>query len=125
MYHELARELRKNMTDAERRLWLHLRRRQFNGFKFRRQARIGPYIVDSVCFDQKPIVEMDGGQHAVRAPEDEKRTTWPNSEGYRVLRCWNHEVFENMEPRLEAISFALQSSSTARENHDGGQKCNE
>ena len=67
MHHELARELRKNMTDAERRVWSRLRGRQLGGYKFRRQAPIGPYIVDFVCFEAKLIIELDGGQHVVRS----------------------------------------------------------
>jgi len=59
-----ARKLRKNMTDAERLLWQHLRNRQLGGYKFRRQRPIGPYIVDFVCLEKKLVIEVDGGQHA-------------------------------------------------------------
>lgn len=64
MHHKFARELRKNMTDAERRLWDQVRYRQLHGCKFRRQAPIGNFIVDFVCFEKKLIIELDGGQHA-------------------------------------------------------------
>jgi very-short-patch-repair endonuclease len=120
MYHELARELRKNMTDAERRLWSRLRGRQFGGFKFRRQAPIGPYIVDFVCFERKLIVELDGGQHVVRASEDDARTSWLKSQGFEVLRYWNHDVFGDIGPLLEAIWFALRAAAKAREARHGG-----
>jgi very-short-patch-repair endonuclease len=63
---EKAKHLRKNMTDAERRIWFLLRRHQMKGFNFRRQAPIGPYIVDFACLSLKLIIELDGGQHADR-----------------------------------------------------------
>ncbi len=60
---EFARAFRKGMTDAERCLWKLLRCKQLTGFKFRRQAAVGDYIVDFVCFPQKLVIELDGGQH--------------------------------------------------------------
>jgi very-short-patch-repair endonuclease len=107
MYHDLARELRKDMTDAERRLWSHLRHRQIGHSRFRRQAPIGPYIVDFVCFEGRLIVELDGSQHAVQVEEDVRRTEWLNSQGFRVIRFWNNEIFEDGEAVLEAICMAL------------------
>ena len=71
-----ARELRKNLTDAERRLWQKLKRRKIATVKFRRQQPIGPFIVDFVCFERRVIVEVDGGQHAEQASYDEQRTCW-------------------------------------------------
>ncbi len=124
MYHDLARELRKNMTDAERRLWSRLRRRQFAECKFRKQAPIGTYIVDFVCFERKLIVELDGGQHVLRSLEDERRTAWLNSQGFRVLRYWNHDVFEDIDTMLEAIWSALHAADgeppTLALPHKGG-----
>ncbi|MDI1284993.1 MAG: endonuclease domain-containing protein [Reyranella sp.] len=58
-----ARSLRKNATDAEQRLWAHLRRRQVGGYRFRRQRPIGPYVCDFVCLEARMVVELDGGQH--------------------------------------------------------------
>jgi very-short-patch-repair endonuclease len=107
MYHDLARELRKSMTDAERRLWSHLRHRQIGRARFRRQAPIGPYIADFVCFERRLIIELDGGQHAAHAEEDLRRTDWLNSQGYRVIRFWNHQMFEDEDAVLEAICMAL------------------
>ena len=69
-----ARELRNNLTDAERRLWQKLKRRQIATLKFRRQQPIGAFIVDFVCFERRVIVEVDGGQHAEQVPYDEQRT---------------------------------------------------
>ncbi len=115
MYHDLARDLRKNMTDAERRLWNHLRLRQIGQCRFRRQAPIGPYIADFVCFEKRLIIELDGGQHALHVDEDHQRTGWLSSQGFRVLRFWNNQVFKEWEGVLEAIGIALSSPS-----HPGG-----
>jgi very-short-patch-repair endonuclease len=73
MSKSLARELRKNMTVAEQHLWRSLRQRQIKDCKFRRQTPIGAYIVDFVCFDERLIVELDGGQHQDNAAYDKAR----------------------------------------------------
>jgi very-short-patch-repair endonuclease len=91
------------MTDAERHLWRHLCRRQVADAKFRRQACIGRYIVDFVYFEKKLVIELDGGQHTEQVEYDEQRTSWLNSQGFRVLRFWNHEVFEDVDSVLEVI----------------------
>ena len=91
------------MTDAERKLWAALRRRQLNRWYFRRQAQIGPYIADFVCFDAKLVVEVDGGQHAFDAERDAVRTAWLKSRGFHVLRFWNHDVLLNREGVLRMI----------------------
>ena len=110
MSRDFARHLRKNMTDAERRLWQNLRLRQLGGCRFRRQTQIGPYIIDFVCFERHLIVELDGGQHTQMMDEDAERTRWLNSQGFRVIRFWNHLVFEDLESVLEAIDIASASS---------------
>ena len=120
MYHKLARELRKNMTDTERLLWSKLRGKQFGGFKFRKQAPIGRFIVDFVCFDRKVVVELDGDQHAAAVEDDKKRTEWLNSQGFRVLRFWNHELIEDADMVMEAIWLALQMPPTLTLPHEGG-----
>ncbi len=102
-----ARALRKNLTDTERLIWSKLRNRQFAKFKFRRQVPIGPYIVDFVCFEQKFVIELDGGQHAQQTEYDASRTRWLEAEGYRVIRFWNHVVFEDDDSVEEAIWIAL------------------
>ena len=96
-----AQELRKNPTDAERRLWRHLRRKGLNGLRFRRQAPIGPYIADFYCAAQSLVIEVDGGQHGASA--DAARDTWLALHGYRVLRFWNNDVLSNTEAVLAAI----------------------
>jgi len=104
---EHARQLRKNLTDAEQRLWRCLRYRQLNGRKFRRQQPIGPYIVDFVCFENRVVVELDGGQHAGRSIADEKRTRWLEAQGFHVVRFWNHEALTGVEVVLTVINQAL------------------
>lgn len=101
-----ARRLRKNPTDAETRLWSRLRRKKLDGRRFRRQAPLGPYVADFVCFEARLIVEVDGGQHAERAA-DAKRTAWLEGQGHRVLRFWNNDVLGNIEGVVEAIRTAL------------------
>ena len=100
---ESARELRNNPTDAERRLWQTLKRRQISGVKFRRQQPIGPYIVDFVCFERRVVVEVDGGQHSEQLHYDEQRTRWLEAQGYRVLRFWNNDVLANTEFVAQAV----------------------
>jgi very-short-patch-repair endonuclease len=98
--HRLARVLRKNMTDAERKLWQSLRNRQVGGYKFRRQKPIGPYIVDFVCLEKKIIIEVDGGQHSSNIDSDTLREDYLKKKGYKILRVWNHDVLRNTESVL-------------------------
>ena len=98
-----ARRLRQAETEAERIAWKILRNRQQKGYKFRRQQPIGPYVVDFVCFEKKLVVELDGGQHAEQSAYDAERTTWLESQGFRVLRFWNHQVLREIEAVKEVI----------------------
>jgi very-short-patch-repair endonuclease len=98
-----AKELRKNSTDAERALWKQLRAHRLVGYKFRRQQPVGRYVVDFVCFEKQVIVELDGGQHAEQVAYDAERTSWLQARGFRVLRFWNHETLQNIEPIVEVI----------------------
>ncbi len=97
-----ARALRRRMTDAEQKLWRVLRRRQVNGWHFRRQAPVGPYIADFLCFDPRLIIEVDGGQHD-HSSKDKQRTTFLNRRGFYVLRFWNHDVLQRTEGVLLEI----------------------
>ena len=99
--------LRKDATDAERRLWLQLRDRRLQGFKFRRQRQIGKFIVDFVCLECKLVLEIDGGQHAEATKYDESRTAFLESLGYRVIRFWNNDVLANTDGVLEEILRVL------------------
>ena len=103
-----ARKLRKNPTDAERRLWQELKRRQIGGVKFRRQQPIGNFIVDFVCFEPRIIVEVDGGQHAEQVAYDEQRTRWLKAQGYQVLRFWDNEVLANTDAVAQAVFDAVE-----------------
>ena len=98
-----ARELRKNSTIAERKLWHRLRSRNFLDLKFRRQEPIGNYIVDFVCYENKLIVELDGGQHNEFSEKDIPRTKALEKEGFIVLRFWNSDVINNIEGILTII----------------------
>ncbi|MCX7140834.1 MAG: endonuclease domain-containing protein [Proteobacteria bacterium] len=100
---KLAQELRKSATDAESRLWLHLKNRNLGGFKFRRQHPIAPYVVDFVCLEEKLIVELDGGQHAEQVVRDAGRTAYLESKGFRVIRFWNDDALKQTDVVLEEI----------------------
>lgn len=108
---QLARNLRQNQTDAEQRLWSHLRNRQLEGYKFKRQYWIENYIVDFVCIERQIVVELDGGQHANEpvAANDQKRSAFLEAHGFKVLRFWNNEIFDNIEGVRESILAALQT----------------
>jgi len=99
---KFVRNLRRNMTDAERLLWKHLRAHRLNGNKFRRQQPIGPYIVDFVHFAEHLIIECDGGQHN-ESSADRRRDAWLQQQGFRVLRFWNHEILNETESVLTSI----------------------
>ena len=108
-----SRVLRRAMTDAERRLWYHLKRVPVEGTHFRRQGPIGPYIADFVCHRSKLVIEIDGGQHADNAEEDVDRTAAMNAEGYRVVRFWNNEVLGNLEGVLQSIVAEVEKGPTS------------
>ena len=104
-----ARHLRQDPTPAEKRLWSRLRRRQFGGFKFRRQHLLGPYICDFVCTEGRIVVELDGSQHLDEAPYDGRRNTYLKARGFRTLRFWNAHVMSELENVLDTIFTALQN----------------
>jgi very-short-patch-repair endonuclease len=101
-----ARRLRRDATDAENRLWYHLRNRQIGGFKFRRQETIGRCIADFACVECRLIVEADGGQHGDGV--DAGRTAYLNSLGWEVLRFWNNDILQNTDGVLETILRACE-----------------
>ena len=109
-----SRELRNNATVPERKLWQHIRNRQISGVRFNRQVPIDPFICDFVARTPKLIIELDGGQHAVRTVEDERRTRFLESRGYRVLRFWNNDVLVNVEGVLSVICSALNDRPSPR-----------
>ena len=107
------RTLRKNFTDAERKLWSRLRGRQLSGFKFFRQYSVGPYILDFFCPAIKLAIELDGGQHAqgAQAFYDERRTEYLNKCDIKVIRFWDSDVFRNTDGVLLEISRNLTPSA--------------
>jgi very-short-patch-repair endonuclease len=109
--HETARRLRREQTPAEQVLWRHLRTKRMGNVKFRRQHPIGPYFVDLCSIQRKLIVEIDGDQHADQSAEDEVRSSFLNSYGYRVLRFWNNQVLENTDEVLAEIEKFLSTDS--------------
>ena len=107
-----AKRLRRDMTEAEQKLWSALRNRQLNGAKFRRQQPIGPFVADWVCQESRLIVEADGGQHALGS-SDRARTDFLEGKGYRVLRFWNNDILTNLQGVAESIATALISPHPA------------
>lgn len=101
---DLARTLRKRATKAERTLWRRLRGGQL-GVKFRRQVPLQGYIVDFACFEKKVIVELDGSQHAApgHRQRDAQRDATLERLGFRVLRFWNHEIYESLDAVLNGV----------------------
>jgi len=102
-----VRQLRRKSTDAERRLWSHLRNRRLNNWKFRRQISIDQYIVDFLCHELRLIIEVDGSQHAKHTPYELQRTSILLSKGYMVVRYWNNEVLNNTSGVLQALTLTL------------------
>lgn len=104
-----VKHLRQNMTEAEKVLWRHLRRRQFLGLKFRRQAPIDTYIVDFLCAEKRLIIELDGGQHnsETQRIQDQRRTVILQSKGFLFLRFSNNDVLKNIDGVLQEIANIL------------------
>ena len=103
-----SRQLRQRMTDAEKVLWVRLRRKQL-GVKFRRQESIGHFIVDFVCYKERLIVELDGGQHA-ESISDKERDKFFKSQNYKILRFGNHEVLNDVNAVVETIHNFISTS---------------
>ena len=104
---ERARELRGNMTAAERRLWWVIRNQRVDGARFRRQVPVGEYFADFCCLKQKLIIEVDGGQHSETEDYDRTRTEFLEAQGFRVIRFWNGDVMTNLEGVVDIILEAL------------------
>lgn len=104
-----ALELRKKQAPAEILVWSSLRNRRLNGFKFRRQFVIPPYIVDFICFEKNLIIELDGGQHMETINYDKKRDAFLESKNYKILRYWNNDIFDKFDAVLSDIVRHLES----------------
>lgn len=105
--YQRARKLRHNPTEAEAKLWTYLRTHRLNDVHFRRQHSIGKYIVDFCAPREKLIIELDGSQHLDREVQDELRSYFLSSKGYRILRFWNNDVMNNIEAVIISIEQAL------------------
>jgi very-short-patch-repair endonuclease len=101
---DVARRLRRNMTPAEKLLWWKLRR-MTQGWKFRRQPPVGPYVPDFACLEIKLAIEVDGATHGTddEISYDRSRTRYLEERGWRVVRFWNREIFENLAGVVDTI----------------------
>jgi very-short-patch-repair endonuclease len=104
-----ARELRKNSTWAEAKIWEYVRNRQVGGFKFIRQATIGPFIADFLCREKKLVVELDGWTHSTddEIAYDARRTRYLEMQGFRVLRFTNEDCTQATEGVLDTLLTEL------------------
>ena len=104
-----AKELHRNMSLAEVKLWMHLRDHHVGNIHFRNQHAIGNYIVDFFAPRRKLIIELDGSQHLEQEEYDEERTLYLVSQGYKVIRFWNNQVMNDIEGVIKAIINALET----------------
>ena len=102
-----ARKLRNNMTQTEQKLWKFLRNKHFKSKAFRRQFNIGPYIADFICLEARLVIECDGGQHLLQQKYDQERDAYFMSQGFQVLRFWDHEILQDINAVLEKIWMHL------------------
>jgi very-short-patch-repair endonuclease len=117
-----TRALRRKATDVETKLWSSPRNRALNGFKFVRQAPVGPYIADFLCRERKLIVEVDVSQHE-GSTHDGARDQWLLGQGYSVLQVWNGDVYARRAVVLETIVAALEGRLEPQESSEMKFKC--
>ena len=116
-----AKRMRAEPTEAEQKLWWHLRHRlSLDGTHFRRQVRFGHYIADFVSHGAKLVIEVDGGQHNEQALADAARSRFIEAQGYRVLRFWNNDVLKNIDGVLEDIHRVVTTTPTPNPSPQGG-----
>lgn len=122
---ERAKYLRNNLTKPEDVLWYYLRNRRFIDLKFRRQVPMKKYILDFVCLEKKLIIELDGSQHlgdkAIKY--DIKRDNFFKNQGFRILRFYNSEIFNNLEGVLEVIYLSANDENYIQPIEDRGRTC--
>jgi very-short-patch-repair endonuclease len=109
-----ARGLRRDQTEAEAKLWETLRAGRLEGWKWRRQAPVGPFIVDFLCLEAALVVELDGGIHAEQADRDARRDGYLGARGLQVLRFWNSEVTAESDRVCWTILNACRESDPAQ-----------
>jgi very-short-patch-repair endonuclease len=107
---ERARQMRKEMTEPEQRLWFELRAKRFQNVKFRKQKVIGRYIVDFASRIPMLVLEIDGDTHGNREVQDAERTAFLQRQGYKVVRFTNSDVMTNMEGVLTNIGNLIGNS---------------
>jgi very-short-patch-repair endonuclease len=107
---QFARQLRREMTEAEDKLWRELRSRQLDRIKFRRQVPVGPYIADFACLEAALIVELDGSQHA-ESRRDAIRDAELKRRGFRILRFWNDDVLKDIDGVCDTIIAYVRDAS--------------
>ncbi|MBY2928495.1 endonuclease domain-containing protein [Sphingomonadales bacterium 56] len=112
-----AKQLRRDLTPAEARLWYNLRAKRFAGVKFRRQTVIGPYIADFTCRTAMLVIEVDGDTHGSAIQYDAERTAFLEQQGWRVLRFTNADVLQNLEAVLSTIAQRLPPLPDLDESH--------
>ena len=122
MANKHARQLRRNQTDAERKLWRSLRLLKSQGFHFRRQVPIDGIIVDFACYSSRLVIEVDGGQHneATGRAADKQRDAMLAENNFRVLRFWNNDVLANPEGVMEVVVASLAATPTPNPSPQGG-----
>jgi very-short-patch-repair endonuclease len=113
-----AKQLHRNMTPAEAKLWARLRAHQMNDVHFRNQHAIGHFIVDFCAPRKKLIIEVDGSQHLEQEEYDNERTAFLESKGCRVLRFWNKDVLKNTENVMNMIALALGDESPSSDGEN-------
>ncbi|OWJ68444.1 endonuclease domain-containing protein [Inquilinus limosus] len=107
MADERVQLLRQNQTEAELLLWHQLRDKRVGGARFRRQYRLGPFIVDFVCLSARLVIEVDGPSHELTGDADFRRTRWLEDQGFRVMRFSNHQVMHELEGVVQTIGAML------------------
>ena len=100
-----SRDLRQTTTEAEEQLWYRLRGGRLNGYRFRRQHPIPPYVVDFYCEAARLIVELDGSQH--NQAVDQIRTSFLEARDLKILRFWDNEALQQTDAVLEIILHAV------------------
>lgn len=102
-----ARRLRRDQTEAEARLWRHLRNSAIEHAKFHRQHQIGSYTADFACIELGLVIELDGSQHSDRNGHDEKRASDMATQGFVTIRFWNDDITQNLEGVLHTITTTI------------------
>jgi very-short-patch-repair endonuclease len=113
-----ARRLRGDQTPSETRLWEALRGSRFEGWKWRRQVPVGPFIVDFLCLEAAVAVELDGGIHAERVEYDARRDAYLRARGLQMLRFWNSEVSTD----FDGVCWTILSACRETDPHQRGRR---